>query len=1096
MASKNPLVVDIAAFDKPDVDISQLPPPPQTNAVKQPSVDISDLPPPPPGSPEQGSGGEAGTSLPEPPANIAALPPPWGTKADTNKSYYLTPDETAGIAQKYGVDPAKLNSIAPYMGIETISDENPIVHGLKGVAGEIGSTVGLNAPQYAYKHLALSEGERRALDDMRELSDSRKNGLQKTTEFARGFAMPTVGIPRVLGKTAPAALKFGERLAGSTAVGAAAGALNAPEGQEKEGAIQGAKWGAILHTGLEGVGLVSKVVGRSEPKSPVPEKTLPDIEKGVDEVAARTGESEKIAADAMARTLDTDEIPRLSDDQVEVITKQQFPDIPVPDRNMAEQFVENRIKGYAHEVSGSRPEGLADATDLLQKELVRGPEYLKERYTDYMRGQMAEQAGAQINKQRGFWGQAGNYFSDSQYVLRDIDTRTGTRTEPILNEMNKDYNKSTYKLSDWRGKMDQIYNQNKKIVDGDTLFQEMKAGQVPKEHQKAADRVSQFFDQFHQFQISREGEVLPLGTRKLENYLPEYAKSTAEIIPMVEKRLELTRKEAGTNNLSTLSPQEFQTITSQGPGKELLEFANWGRQGEPIQDGAELEKVLDHSLNSDRGKQNLELIAKSSLERTGGTPDFLLEKNVYKLMSMYTGNTIRAMYLRRGIDKLRAQMQNLERAGADKDAGYVRTLIQDIQGIRPGTAAAANRAMKSGYYKFIDRLIDQAGGRDTVTGSGLTAVRALPEVLRELSLQIYPAAMGLNIRSVIQNSTSAVTKLAPELGGAYGYKTTLKAAAKSLINFREQMAQVKAQGFVPEGFVRNGEAAIAEGLQSSALYQIPKKALDGMSKALMALHQTTEAMNRVLTKNVGEIMGRELAAGSSSARAALNRFPSTIQKAAQKIGNDPEALGALFAKHLNDTTQYNYNRMSMNQFGRSFGPMFSVFTKWPAATAGDIIATFREKGAMKGLARNVEKYIAPAMLLHATSMALLGHGALTAQDDLSDRQKQWAGSQGLVQGAPIGNILSLVRGETGMPPAAALAYHGVIEPLATGKGITSESAQRTAGQFVSSFTPGVGILRFLTQDLVTYITNHKPEGDFFEKTAEGSRRLNKLIENR
>ena len=42
------------------------------------------------------------------------------------------------------------------------------------------------------------------------------------------------------------------------------------------------------------------------------------------------------------------------------------------------------------------------------------------------------------------------------------------------------------------------------------------------------------------------------------------------------------------------------------------------------------------------------------------------------------------------------------------------------------------------------------------------------------------------------------------------------------------------------------------------------------------------------------------------------------------------------------TTQFNYDRVSMNDYGRFMGGMFSMFTKWPASVGGEIFYKARQ----------------------------------------------------------------------------------------------------------------------------------------------------------
>jgi hypothetical protein len=150
---------------------------------------------------------------------------------------------------------------------------------------------------------------------------------------------------------------------------------------------------------------------------------------------------------------------------------------------------------------------------------------------------------------------------------------------------------------------------------------------------------------------------------------------------------------------------------------------------------------------------------------------------------------------------------------------------------------------------------------------------------------------------------------------------------------------------------------------------------------------------------------------------------------------------------------------------------------------GDIVQEFRNKGAFKGAARNAEKYIAPFLLLQ--SMDYLMGERSDDKDSLSDRQKKLVGSGGLSQAAPIGAIGGVLKGEIFTPPAVDAFVQTVVNPILEGD---SAKAERGFGTSVMNFSPTAGLFRFIFDDVVTYITGHRPEGSHnLERAAEGIR---------
>lgn len=1098
-------------------DISNLPPPPET-------ADISDLPPPP-GAPQ--SAVPSGRTA----ADVSSLPPPLPEE--------LQQGDFERIASKYGVDPTDLRSVAPYYQVKTSPRNIPeaLTEGAKATAGFVGSAVGLNVPQYIYKKFQ-SEPMRKAIDELQGIAREQATPL----EMVRDFAVPGVGIPHALTE-GRGILKSAARLGEAVGTGAIAGTAGSQEGEEAQSARRGATLGLGLGVAGESLGLL--LARKNKPNRL--EQELADqqgragelnLERGAEQVANRTQESEDVLREltfSKKEALSKYEIDELLKQQLGESTVAKYLDSATEEgsllrtqlgnrlegggtqdtirRQLVDDIVETRVRDFAHDLTGVKPKTADQAMEQIAEVASRqGQEAIQNRYGQFVKLKQAEkylaETGARVSDQPNFFGRALDFMSDNQFVFRNIDRRTGSNLEQTISDLNGAYNRSTYALRHFREKQADIFRDARKIgtdnavVATDKLYRALDSGDaagLSSAEKLTAEKFREYFDGMRDFAnravAEKDPRIAPLNIPKLENYVPHLMRPSHESVPLIEKKLEQTlgqlSQQTGREirNISQLSGPELATALKSSSDFRDLERVVRLLDNKPISSPQDMADRLGEILHSRHGNIALETVARSSLERTDAIPDFLLEKNLYKLADMYTANTIRHLYLRNGMDSMRLQAKALRKAGAEAEAHYTENLIRDIMGVRKGTAAEAFMQTRIATNKSLDSMIEKYGS-DSIRGGILTSAKSIPDVFHALSRQIYPNLLGyFNVRAAIQNFTSAWTKIAPELGGTYGYSTTLRSAVYTVANLKKLVEKSKLLGHVPDEFIRKGEQAIAEGIRRSAVWTIPAHALEGMGKAGMILFTKLEDFNRALTIGVGEIMAHDLSKESSAALGALRNFPPEIRRLAIQNRQNPERVSEILGKYLNDVTQFNYNRISLSEFGRTMGPIFSTFSKWPTSTAGDIIQELRAKGLLRGMQRASEKYMIPLMLLQSIDY-VLGE-RMGDRDSLSDRQKKLMGSAGLSQSAPIGSASGFLTGEIFTPPAVDAITQAFIVPVMEGN---TAKLMKGVGSIVQNFTPGAGLFRFITDDLVTYASGSKPEGsNFLEKTAAGARTIEREI---
>lgn len=1086
--------------------------------------------------------GDAGMFAPPRQDELFAPPKPSELKQapkpeDTPPPEMLKDEDFQRIGQKHGVSPEELRSLAPYYGAINAprSLGEAVAQGAKGAAGFAGRSLGFNVPQKIYAKLQDPNMEQ-ALDELQSIGHKQSGILNTVGEMV---ANPVAGV----GSSAAA------RIASTAGIGAAQGFGASSKGEELPETLKGAAIGGALGAGAEVIGKLAAKYRPNKIEETLFENQAAsrqfDLSKGIDEVAQREAGSEKLLNEIGfngKNELTPTEIDVLINEQLGEkavqkyldpaspegqVIREQIGTMTVPEQaiknKLAEEVVTLRARDFAEDLLGSRPKTFEDSMREIEEFASRqGSEAVRNKYQDFLRMKQGEkyieEAGLKAINEPNFFGRAGTFISDAQFVMRNIDDKFGTKLEEIIRDLNKDYNRSTFALREFRNKYDDVFQSARKlgtddVVTGtDRIYQAMDKGltnQLPEAEKATADSFKKYFDDIREFAngLVREKDprISPLAIPQRENYVPHMLKATPDLVPVMEKKWKDSIEEATQllgrkiDDLSQLSSEELKSILASSPSTKDLVKGVTLMDNKEIKSGADLSSRLKEMLYTRKGNISLESKARAAIAREGEIPYYMRETNLYKLARRYTDNTLRHLYLRNGLDKLGYEASTLKKAGAEVDAEYVNNIIRDVLGVRKGTAAEAMLQTKVGLARNLDTIIDKYG-KDSTVGGAITTAKAFPEYLQFWLRQIYPNALGFfNLRAVLQNGTAAITKLAPELGGSYGYSSVLRGALYTVKNLPRLLAKVESLGNVPSEFTRKGEQAIAEGIARSSGVRMSRDAIEGAGKAGMFLYQKIEEFNRALTLGIGEMMAHDIAAGSPAAIGALKKLPFTVRKAVLSNRENTELTGELLGKYLNDATQYNYNKISMSEFGRTMGPFFSTFSKWPTATVGDILYEKRARGLLGSIPRTAEKYILPFMLLQAVDYA--AGERLGEKDGLSDRQKKLMGSGGMSQSAPIGSAMSIARGEIFTPPAVDALYKGLVEPIMKGqldaepRDMPEKVAKVGAGvtgTLIQSFFPGAGLVRFITDDLVTYITGNKPEGsNYFEKTAEGARQITK-----
>lgn len=627
------------------------------------------------------------------------------------------------------------------------------------------------------------------------------------------------------------------------------------------------------------------------------------------------------------------------------------------------------------------------------------------------------------------------FFTDAQFIFRSIDRRTGMRLEPTLNKMNFDYNAFTRTLAHITNGyevMDDAGNVVKKIKGLKELGQNREAVGLTSERlyaildrpkkagfanlspaQKAVVKDYQDWYAYGRKEANKQGLNIEDFTRKTRGYVPhasvdntEVAKRMRDAVSEIQKRHKI--------NLLDYTQKDYEAAKGLRDDvlyrnlKDALEYLEGGKITKPD----ELTTMLSRQINPRTSGMKSVSTASATYRRTvTQVPELIRETNVDKLAARWASNTFKHAFLRGSFAEIEKTRDILIQKGNIKDAEYLTNWLTDNLG---GTRARTWRAFTQEFSNTLLNVRDK-GGPDSTAGRIADNMLYLgTNVVPKFFASVYPNFLGFNIRSTLQNMAQPLTTTVPELG-LKGTEYAMRAYAEIL---RDPKMAIKMGGqYRAAQWNTELVQQLEAGLRKGAVEKSFDKAIDGYTKLAMGMYEFGEVCNRVAVVQMGKLLARDIVSGDSGARKYIKNLNVGMRNELMDAikSNKTELVENLVINNLLDKTVFQYNRLSMSNFGRVMGPVLSVFSKWPTAIAGDVIDAYARKGVGQGSKDLAGRYMAPFMLLAVANAAISDAGAFE-QDD-PQIQALVGGKRGLTGLSPL---QSLTQG-IGVPPAAVSA---------------------------------------------------------------------------
>jgi hypothetical protein len=787
----------------------------------------------------------------------------------------------------------------------------------------------------------------------------------------------------------------------------------------------------------------------------------------------------------------------------------------LPEGTKPKEFIWQMQKELAQDL-GLRKGKKAEAIDFLRNKMVVQPEVVQEQFLGRIRNRITDElvTAKQIpmlgkDADAGFLSKAFRFLGDGRWVAADLDEKFGTKLAPALDRVSRKMRAAvSYEtmIAKEAKEIDKLAKSSGVVTSREGPLYSYLAGTTPtpSNTKPVVDRLRQTFDR-----LLEDQKELGVNITGLEggNYI------TRTLLDLVERHKAFkTMTNKVKQELGTL-PMTIDNVAKLESGKQLISGLEWVERGafkfNKATPDEQFHRLLKRHSELPNMKEIDELLANENnlfqyaLKREGSAPDFLLEKDVFKILRKYTHGAMKNALVEPELVALRTGIQRLEDVGAKSSARHLKGITTYLsRGQLDPKWGAFQRFTRQQEFKWKLKhaaAFEQAEkeGR-SVSAAAHKLAYQVPEIYDGLISSIYANLLGTP-RQVLVNLSGSFTMGIPELGlkefsRAFGRvsKKFLTSQANPIQDtiLDPSMARIlgkrvgdkhefhsfsdwaKSRGYIANeshNRVRLGTAqGVEEGL--AAPLQAVASTVKTVNNASMYLFSKAEVFNRALAGEAGRDIAERWAAGKLSPqlqKTLLRKMDSGYRRellANLQAGN-VEKASDLLSEYFVGRIALNYDKAQAAFFARNLGTLFSMFSKWPSHVAGEIAYKMRNRGAAEAALDAVGKYLAPAVVLGAVGLPMkemLGEA----------RYNAIIGKSGMVGWAPGGSILGIASGEQFTPLPLDIAKEvgaGIsrIDPEDPTSGIIN-----AANAVLKYLGPGAQILRVFTHDLPATI-----EGD-------------------
>jgi hypothetical protein len=745
------------------------------------------------------------------------------------------------------------------------------------------------------------------------------------------------------------------------------------------------------------------------------------------------------------------------------------------------------------EVRKIRKEYLGD--DAL-KDPLEGNIFAKFEDAKFVARQMDDTFGTNISGAIDAFSESKNRHSVDTAPLIIQASKLLKKANKKAKMTNQDIGKALHKGDAYKYSSDPALAKQQKAVVGEMADLYKKArGQLKEEYGMDIGQLENYFPQ----QMLREADLAKAlrqrhqvliskgiaGQKKMDVF--EMAKGISK-----KERGEITRT-ADKGELATLRVRQENAEQSQ----QFLEVVKHliGREAKNEKD---IKLALTYAMDPKKQKRMKGFESSAIFSRKNVLPNFAQDWDAGRVFMNYVNGNYKAVHYFDAFQQMEMNMKMLRGMKATKSADYLEKYMKHMSGGDTGPMASM-QMMLAKYREKLDRNKDEmimgraiaaadARGDDSlhkkIAMKGYNAVEAdiqasqgvvdkakghwidfkrLAPDLAAFSLsQIYPNMLGLNMKAALRNLGQTPMLTSMEIGGGmsmYGHrlnsKAFMSAFTKKHRDGQKMTAFLQSKGLAPGKFIGEGMQLPADTLKSLKGMGVSIDVANQIGDTLMGIYSFTDTYNRVLSWEMGQMLGKDLAkdiakGGKSLSKShALNFVNRMSSGSKQKVkhllkNKDYDGANEEISRYLVAKTQYHYGREQQSEFGREMGRMFTMFTKWPLMVAGDI----KEMAKGKQKFRALKKYLAPMAVMMAADEFMFD------TEDQDPLKKYLLGQKmsNLTPGATVFNLTSVAT-----PPVLDVVGDLSGGLMSAMEGDYEKLAKSMTG-VATTFTPGLSFV--------------------------------------
>lgn len=1038
-------------------------------------------------------------------------------------------DEIEAVAKKYDTSPAALKALLSFT-TDTMTQEGQQYFHPQGVVDAVGRVASIVPAVGAATKFAtglVSPGTESALDELRALSNARRDGLQTATNIGTNMVGGMKGVLKAADWTQDL-LRNSNSLAGAATgaaamvgLGAAEGGMGADRGNKLAGTAAGGVMGLVpggraladhgsavarvagAGAAMLGGGLTAKEVldawkGEAETNAGALARYAAGALAGA--VIAGSGKARSEAARDARQAVVPDVVMQRAAQYVEK-PPQDLQDIykriDIPERSaakekpvpMATEPTVNKFLQFAlgKELDPELPLGVHRklSGEMMDELRGRGQQYIENARKKFVEAEAVSKAQRELGNivivpQSGT--RSAQFIGDVGRTFDEIDRAHTTGFARHLQKVSQDERWANNTMVNI---VDKHLAPAEKMLRASPYSKEQMYDFLRKVESKGWDGIppdaKPIMEGIHKGLRTAKDEIRAktgMDIRDLSpNYFPMYALPNKELTVAVRAKGREALAKLGLPSFDkAYSLTDIYTTGALTPqdvaGFKLL-------SGLDIETPHQLQAAMSQLAEGGIDEARTQLVAQALRSRKGGMPDWALDKNPLRVLDRYLHGNLRAAALQDTVLNVRADREVLIRRAKDgnpKDAQAVQFIddwLDSLTGGKPkylaGRISGASEQLSIGLADAAKKMQEKGN-----TGGAYVAeqMSKFPEMFGYIRGLIYPNVLS-TMKALDTNISTLGTMIAPQYGSDWYTKNALKAIdlnAKVLgpNNAGQPVPMTRWQRLVAEGNAGPQTRPTVPGVNTEkrALSKVARFSGDVLDKgnhAALFLYETLEKGLRTHADAVNELAAKELVSGGTGPKELLRNMDIANRRQVTKL------LASDLAPELKaDQIRQELNRYSMSRVLFNYDKANqSAFIRG----MGPLFATFTRWPV--SVASEIASDLRRGEFYNPANKFLFAWGALTLLDEIAHVDeaaekypivRAFLGRNGFSGTAPIGSPVQMFQeGATAFTPPIVETAKELGGAIYKATQGNDEALPKAIDKGIKTFGPGGWIIRLGTE---------------------------------